>query len=396
MDRLPVELLRAIRAPIVGLALAIAGWAIVAAVLAGQAAKPDGQFGIDFADYHAAAVRMAAGDSPYAPAMLDGPIPSQGTDRYRYPPPFAALLIPLAGLPLGTATVAWLAIQVATLGAALVLAAGRTGWSGLVWPAALAGWWFPVIDALLKGNVDGPITLAAAVLAVGAPAAGAVATSAGTVLKLTPVAGLVPLARRAPRSLAWAAVAAAILVVPTLVIWPQAWADYAVVLPNLVAGSADSPGGLAPAALLESSGGAASGLAPLVRWATLGLAAVAVVASWWLVGPKPGPAGSAGGPGTPDRRWLAAVLLTVVVGLIVPPAIWYHYLCVLLPFVVLAWPLADGRIRALLLLGVVLVDLGLVAIWIATVGATVVVLALLAVWIPRQADRVTGGSPAAA
>ena len=280
----------ALRSAPVAITIGIAGWAIVAYVLLGQAAKPDGQFGIDFADYHAAATRMAAGDSPYAPDMLEGPIPSQGQDRYRYPPVFAALLIPLTGLSAATAAAVWLAIGLAATLLAVVLPVVRPvwrgGWTPVLWAIALAGWFFPVLDGLLKGNVDGLIALAAAVLLVGSSGSGGVATGAGGVLKLTPILGAVPLARRSIRSLGVLGVTILVLVVPTMVLWPQAWRDYAVVLPNLVAGSSSGAGGLAPAALLEASGTSLSGLAPGLRTLTLIGVAVALVASWWLAGPR--------------------------------------------------------------------------------------------------------------
>ena len=377
----------ALRSAPVAITIGIAGWAIVAYVLLGQAAKSDGQFGIDFADYHAAATRMAAGDSPYAPDMLEGPIPSQGQDRYRYPPVFAALLIPLTGLSAATAAAVWLATGLAATLFAVVLPVVRPVWRGgvtpVLWAIALAGWFFPVLDGLLKGNVDGLIALAAAVLLVGSSGSGGVATGAGGVLKLTPILGAVPLARRSLRSVGVLGVTILVLVVPTMVLWPQAWRDYAVVLPNLIDGSSSGAGGLAPAALLEASGTPLSGLAPGVRTLTLIGVAIALLASWFLAGPR----GSIG----PTGSWPAAVLLTAVAGLLLPAAIWYHYLCVLLPFIVLGWGKAGGRARAAILAGIVLIDLALVWIPLATIGATLIVVALLAPSSGREAT----GRPAA-
>ena len=60
-----------------------------------QASDPAGQFAIDFADYHAAAERLAAGRLALRPrACSAARYAAQGTDRYRYPPPFAQLLLP--------------------------------------------------------------------------------------------------------------------------------------------------------------------------------------------------------------------------------------------------------------------------------------------------------------
>src|SRR3954468_12116220 len=86
---------------IVASTLLILGSLVLGLALVRQANDPRGQFGLDFADYRVASARMAAGLSPYAPERLQGPVDAQGTDRYRYPPVLAQLLVPTAGLPLG-------------------------------------------------------------------------------------------------------------------------------------------------------------------------------------------------------------------------------------------------------------------------------------------------------
>ena len=88
----------------------------------------EGQFGIDFADYFAAADRLAVTGSPYAPEMLAGPVSAQGLDRYRYPPPLAQVLVPATALGLSTATSAWFVLQLACV---VTGVAGRgTRWWG--------------------------------------------------------------------------------------------------------------------------------------------------------------------------------------------------------------------------------------------------------------------------
>ena len=73
-----------------------------------QASQPEGQFAIDFGDYHGAARALVETGSPYAAEMLAGPVDAQGLERYRYPPPLAQLLAPLSVLALGAAAAIWL------------------------------------------------------------------------------------------------------------------------------------------------------------------------------------------------------------------------------------------------------------------------------------------------
>jgi len=106
--------------------LLLVGVTAVVMLLVRQATAPGGQFGFDFAAYHEAARNLAGGRSPYAASMLAAPIPAQGEVLYKYAPPFAQLLMPLAVLPVQAAAVVWLAIQ-AVLGYAAVWFAGSLG-----------------------------------------------------------------------------------------------------------------------------------------------------------------------------------------------------------------------------------------------------------------------------
>jgi hypothetical protein len=81
---------------------------------------------LDFAAYYLAALALNAGLSPYDLDALRAIAASQGRGdvaAYIYPPAFAALLRPLAALPLATAELIWLALQLVWLaGAACCLA----------------------------------------------------------------------------------------------------------------------------------------------------------------------------------------------------------------------------------------------------------------------------------
>jgi hypothetical protein len=69
-----------------------------------------------------------------------------------------------------------------------------------------------------------------------------------------------------------------------------------------------------------------------------------------------------------------AVTLGTVAMLLLPAAIWYHYLAVLLPLATVAWCRARPRTRALLLAGGVLTSFALVSLPFATLGGALLVL----------------------
>ena len=146
---------------------------ILGLMLLRQANDPAGQFGIDFGDYRAASQRMGAGSSPYAPEMLTGPIDAQGTDRYRYPPLFAQVLVPFNGLSVGAASAIWLLVQAAAAYAAVWLATGLGGVRRspelALWCGVAAAAFLPVFDTLWKGNVSAVVALRCLIAGGGGP-----------------------------------------------------------------------------------------------------------------------------------------------------------------------------------------------------------------------------------
>jgi hypothetical protein len=367
------------------------GLVMLGTLLIHQAQAPNGQYGIDFGDYRAASLRMLDRHSPYAPEMLEGPIPAQGVDRYRYPPPFALLVAPVAVLPQTAAATAWLAVQVAAILAALLLAVRSTGrrigLRHVLWCGAAGCYFFPVFDTLWKGNVDGPLAFLAALAFVGARGARSgdtlwgAASAAAAWLKVSPVTWLVAAATNR-RAIAGAAAMSVLVIAPPAVVAPQAWPDYARVLPNLLAGTADYASNLAPGQLVAATPGVPDWLATGARWASVAVAALLALAAL------------GGELLRRDRRLV--VLAGVAASLLLPAALWYHYLVVLLPFGVAAWlESSSKRVRGALLVGAAGVDLGLgLGLGLATLGA-----ALFAVgsagglWRGARARR--GPAPAA-
>jgi hypothetical protein len=339
------------------------GIAVLGSILVRQAGMPleTGQFGIDLADYHRAAGRLAAGGSPYAPDMLLGPVNAQGVDRYRYPPPLAQLLVPVSGMPLLPVAVAWLALQAAAAWLATWIAATAGGATRslerALWTGVAVTYFMPVFDTIWKGNVSAFVALAVALALLGGPIA-ATAAVAGTYLKVVP--GL--LVASAPgdgrRSLAVAAGAAAALAGASVVLSPAAWADYGVVLPNLLRGSADYANNLAPTALVATALPGQPAVVDAARAATLVAAVVLVLAAVRA--------------GT-SRNPLMATACATAAMLLLPGALWYHYLAALLPLAAAAWPRATAPERATLLLGSVLTTAGVTLLVAAAVGSVLLI-----------------------
>jgi hypothetical protein len=78
-------------------------------------------FGFDFDAYHAAVVRLVAGEALYLPETVAAPFTHGAHGLYVYAPPLAVGLLPLAGLDLATATVAWYLLRIAILALACAL-----------------------------------------------------------------------------------------------------------------------------------------------------------------------------------------------------------------------------------------------------------------------------------
>ncbi len=351
----------------------VVGLLLVMLLLA-RAGSPTGQFGIDATDYLTAAERMAAGTSPYATEMLAGPVDAQGTDRYRYPPTFAQLLVPLTGLDQGVALWLLLALQVVAVAAAVGLALRMSGLlrpEPVLWAAAATLLFLPVFDSLWKGNVSGFLALLV-VLAVTGGATGGAAVALATLLKIAPVTFVPAWFALDGRSRRGMLLTAAAVVLVSAVLAPTAWRDYLSVLPNLVAGGADQTTNVAPWSVVARSG-ALEAVGSVVRVLSLGAALVAVAASVIVIR-RPG--------GLP-----AAATLATIAMLLLPAALWYHYLVVLLPLAILAWPTATRPERFALVVAGALITGGVAWLPLATVGAA----GLMVVTLRAQMRRLRHG-----
>ena len=379
---------------VLGISLWAVGLAVLGTAMAHQMIQPNGGFGIDFTDYRAASLRLLEGRSPYAPEMLEGPIPAQGTDRYRYPPVFAQLLTPIASLPSAVGAVAWAALQVILIFAATWVAGSAAGarpsLARFVWTGVGVTYFLPVFATVWTGNIDGLLAASVGALLVlpasrnasrqGTEPAVGLLVGSTAIFKLTPIAFVPAILRRGGRLAGGTIVAAVTLVGLSVVLAPYAWADYMRVLPNLVAGSADYTNNLSPAVVLLRYG-APDALVQLVRLLVLATALALLAGSVRLAA---APAG-----------WPAAVACAATASLLVPAALWYHYLAVLLPLAAFTWVRGGLVTRALLAATGGIIVWGLPLTPVASLGAIGLAATVLAAlmprpWRPMAAEPVAG------
>ena len=349
-----------------------------------SALTADPQFGIDFGAYWLAAGQLAGGHSPYTPAMLAGPFPAQGFGAFRYPPLLGQLAIPLSYLPLTAAKVVWLGLQIATLAAALWISSVAGGARNKLDRALSVGLAFtvftPVFAGLLQGNIEGPMALLIALALIAGEGAAGTALACGTLIKIVPGLALPALAARGRRGAAAFLGAALVLVVPSMLLSPGAWRDFAVVLPNMLEGSAAYHNNLAPAGALGADPSLAQMelLVGLSRVLFIGAAVFLGGLSIWLARQRGG--------------WPAALFAATVAATLAPAAIWYHYTVVLLPFAFYAWPRASERMRVGMLVG--LAGFVLAVGWpiLITIPAFAIFIwsCLRALWPPSVAEQEAG------
>ncbi len=276
---------------------------------------------------------VAAGRSPYDPAMVAGGVPGAADLFYSYPPPVAQAMSLFAAVPSAAMFAALWVLAIAGLAYAAALVSSRLATAqsvaATVLPTlAVAPLFLPFAIALLFGNLDALFPLAYALVLVAAVAptrrssiVGGVALALATVAKVHP-AGLGPwFVGRAVRErqsgqpaaslrviLAAAATVGAVLVLSLLAGGADLWRDY---VP--VAGAASNarlldPRNAGPAAQVALLLG---GDEALVRALHLPVAVAAVLASLWA--------------GWAVRDRLSGIAVAGVASLVLLPVTWYHY-----------------------------------------------------------------------
>src|SRR6478752_9750051 len=281
-------------------------------------------FGDDLYAYTQAADRLAATGSPYHPALLQGPIVSGDNVLigYFYPPVLAQLFLPFRDIPHFWLAIGWSAAQAVCLVILLPLVLARgsaisTNRALLALGFALA--FYPLQFAIFSGNVSGWLAVGVALSLVAGPRVAGVVAALATAIKLLPVP-LFLAALTDRRSRLTAVVPLTVIVAVSVVLAPQAWLDFAKVLPNtLQIGMATSRTNLSPAHAFFDFG--LVGLGTVIGWAlTIGFG-VAAVATGLREGYS--------------NRVLAMAVFAMIFA---SSTLWDHYLAVMVPLILWAWP----------------------------------------------------------
>lgn len=356
--------------------LLVVGAALVGMVLVRQASLgPGGQWAMDFGAYYSSMERMLGGGSLFSEAQLTGPIDALCRGCYLYPPAFAQVLSPVTMLPLGAAGVIWFTVQAAAIFSAVWIGAGvggaRRSLERALWCAVAAVYFLPVFDSVWKGNISGVIALTTVLVALGGAWAG-VGSAVGALLKVVP-GTLLPAALVMDRTARRTAILViAVVVGVSFLLAPAAWLDYPTVIGNMLSGAVHYTNNLAPATVAVRLGWPGD-VSSLIRGLTIILGLAGIAGSVWMAR-RPA--------GVPTAALLGAFAL-----LLLPGALWYHYLVVLLPFAAMAWPRAKTPQRLALFGSAFLVTVGVVWLPIAMVGGILLgSISLYLIW-PRSPQQ---------
>ena len=332
---------------------------------------------------------VAAGRSPYDPAMVAGAAPVAERLFYSYPPVVAQFMAVFAGMPSGAMLVAWDAAAVVGLAVVAGLIARRFAPdlppSRVVIPVlCVTPIVFPFAVGLLFGNLDVFFPLLYGLLLLGvaggrsrwAPIVGGAAATIASVTKLHPVSLVLWLMVRAFRSdvakralLAALITGVAIVAVSLLLGGAALWSEYVAVVRAGSGADLVDPRNAGPAAQIALWIGGGEAFARTLQIpVTLLALAVTVVAAW------------SRHDAVESLAWAAAASLITL------PVTWFHYPAAMIPFALLALLRARhtreaGRVAALVTVASVVSIIAISAlplVWLA-VGLVIVATHLSAV-----------------
>jgi hypothetical protein len=315
--------------------LGVVGWTALVALASRMLATQPPTAGFDLDLLLEAGRRVAAGQSPYDPALVAGAAVQAESLFYSYPPPVAQVMRLFAGMPPGLVLLVWGVAATAAMASVAVTVARRSGWSGsasaVALPAvAVAPFVFPFAIALLFGNLDAWFPAAYGLVLVGSLRPGAAtARGAAAALAVASVAKLHPaslglwfvLRGRAERRMAALAAGAAIAIVSIslAVGGVEPWRDY---LSVAAAGTR--------AELLDGRNiGPAVQLGLLIGTDEAGVRALQVAVSLAALGLTAWAALRRVDP-------LESFAWAAVASLVTLPVTWFHYPAALIPFGVAA------------------------------------------------------------
>jgi hypothetical protein len=329
--------------------------------------------GFDLALLLEGARAVAAGQSPYDPAMLAGGSPAATALFHSYPPPVAQAMQPVAWMTGGAVLVLWGLGATAGLGhiGAEIARRGAIGPapSSLIGLKAIlvAPLFLPFAVALLFGNLDAwfPLAYGALLLTILARpskltlAAGGAAVAVVAIAKLHPASLLLWIAARAYaerdgrqlRVLAAAALTGLVIVGGSVALGGiDIWLDYAAVVRAGAGADLVDPRNIGPVSLF----GQLTGAEPAVLRAAQAVVTLSAVAVTVLAALR-------------VRDPLASISIAFAASLVVLPVTWYHYPVALIP-VGLALAILHPGARPRVVLSIVVAGLAIafpVLLWVA-------------------------------
>jgi hypothetical protein len=333
--------------------LAVVGWTMIA-WLAVQlfAAKPPSA-GFDLELLLKAGRDVAAGRSPYDPALLGGAAPDATGLFFSYPPLVAQALAPFAGIPSGLMFAAWAAVAVGSLVAVteqLRRVTRPAVPSGTVAIAivAVASLTFPFVVAVLFGNLDAffPALYGLALVAAVSPSrrdqvVGGLAIAIAALAKLYPAGLGLWFAIRALRAgrgrraegrrlavivASGLASGIALFALSIVVGGLGPWREYLTVAGVASQAELVDPKNVGPAAQLALLVGADSGLARAVHVGVAGAAVLVIVWAAWR-----------------RRDRVESLAIAAAATLVLLPVSWIHYPAAMIPFGAAAVLRSTGR-----------------------------------------------------
>jgi hypothetical protein len=290
-----------------------------------------------------------------------------GQFNYLYAPAFAVLFIPLALLPYTAGAVLWVSGQIlAVLAASLLVVrySGRAIKPLLVFAILSFELFFrPTYHIMSDGNINGLLALFTAIALAGASPSNRLVAVVLAAMTKGVHAALLPLTfwRDGWRHSGRAFLALALLGALSLLLGPGSWLEYPKVLLNLAGGDANQPYNLSPTIILINCLPAAAPFWHLAAWTG---ALALVLASLYL--------------GRLLGGWPLAVLCGLCGGLLIPSTLYYPWLLIFWPFVVLVLvqPGQPAPLRTAVFAMAVLLSLWEWLSWPALLGC-----GLLLIWL---------------
>ena len=322
-------------ASMIWITIAIVGWTMIAWLAYRLFATQPPTAGFDLELLLRAGRDVAAGRSPYDPALVAGTAPDATGLFFSYPPVVAQLLALFAAIPSGAMFVAWSIAAVAAL--VVVTERLRAALGVHVSPAAAAtavvavsSLTFPFVVAILFGNLDAFFPALYGLALVGAVSAlrrdqvaGGIGIAIGALTKLYPAGLGLWFAVRAIRGmrahrivLLTALISIAVLVVASLAVGGfEPWRTFASVVSTTSRAELVDTRNVAPAAQLALLVGADSAFTRSVHLGVAGLAVIGILWAAWAI-----------------RDEVESLAFAAAATLLLLPIAWVHYPAAMIPF----------------------------------------------------------------